>query len=357
MNDVYKRLAKKFDENPKGFPATKSGIELKILKKIFKPEEAEMALKIRSTPETVEAIAERLDKPIFEMKTILIDMAKKGQIVCFKMSGQQMYMFYPFFIGMCGFQFDFMDKELAELFEEYTPMLMKGVGRHEPAITRVIPVNARISGDHQVHRYEDVRQMIMDAKSFRLQECFCRKQRAVAGHPCNHTKEVCLNFSSEENAWDTFKIRGRIISKDEALKVLSDAEEEGLVHTSYNVQGDQKYVCNCCICSCPVLRGMKEFKAPYLLAKSNFVATIDQEGCDACGVCKDERCPMDAIIEEDGVYAVQDQRCIGCGVCTVTCPSESITLVNRPKSEITIPSANLQEWDAKRAETRGIELK
>ena len=100
---------------------------------------------------------------------------------------------------------------------------------------------------------------------------------------------------------------------------------------------------------------MKEFKAPYLLAKSNFVATIDQEGCDACGVCKDERCPMDAIIEEDGVYAVQDQRCIGCGVCTVTCPTESITLANRPESEIDIPLANLSEWDAKRAEIRGKE--
>jgi MinD superfamily P-loop ATPase len=94
-----------------------------------------------------------------------------------------------------------------------------------------------------------------------------------------------------------------------------------------------------------------------MLAKSNFVATIDQESCEACGVCKDERCPMDAIVEVDDVYSVEDQRCIGCGVCTVTCPTESVTLVNRPESEIEMPPENLFEWGAKRAEKRGIALK
>ena len=35
MTDVYEQLAKKLDKIPNGFPATESGVELKILRKIF----------------------------------------------------------------------------------------------------------------------------------------------------------------------------------------------------------------------------------------------------------------------------------------------------------------------------------
>lgn len=100
MTDVYKRLAQKLDDLPQGYPATESGIELKILQKIFAPDEAEMALTIKPIPETVEAIAERLGKPVPEMQAILDDMVEKGQIGSFKLFGQQMYMFFPFVIGV-----------------------------------------------------------------------------------------------------------------------------------------------------------------------------------------------------------------------------------------------------------------
>ena len=86
MSDVYQNLANKLNEMPNGFPATKSGVELKILQKIFEPNEAAMALKIRSAPETAASNAERLGEPLSEMKAKLDDMASKGQIACFKMS-------------------------------------------------------------------------------------------------------------------------------------------------------------------------------------------------------------------------------------------------------------------------------
>lgn len=35
VEDVYRRLAYKLDEIPNGFPETESGIELKLLTKIF----------------------------------------------------------------------------------------------------------------------------------------------------------------------------------------------------------------------------------------------------------------------------------------------------------------------------------
>jgi Pyruvate/2-oxoacid:ferredoxin oxidoreductase delta subunit len=358
MTEVYQNLAHKLNEMPNGFPATKSGVELKILQKIFEPKEAEMALKIKPAPETAEYIAKRLGEPLAEIKEFLDDMASKGQIACFNMSGQKMYMFVPFLIGIYELQLNRFDKELAELFEEYEPMLTKTVGGYEPAYTRVVPINSKINADLQINRYEDIRQLIDTAKSFRLSECICRKEKALGGQPCEHSLEVCLSFSKEENAYDSLPLqRGKIISKDKALEVLTDAEKEGLVHCTYNVQDGQTFVCNCCSCSCALMRGLKEFKAPHMLAKSNFVAIVDEESCESCGICKEERCPMDAIIEENGVYSVQAERCIGCGVCAVTCPTESITLTRRGAPEQDIPSTNLLEWQSKRVATRGIKIK
>jgi NAD-dependent dihydropyrimidine dehydrogenase PreA subunit len=220
-----------------------------------------------------------------------------------------------------------------------------------------VPVNKSVDTELQVHRYEDMRSMMADAKSFRLMECVCRKERALAGHPCAHEVERCLSFSSEEGAWDNFMLTGKIISKEEAFKVLADAEQEGLVHCTWNVQQGHVFLCNCCPCSCGILRAVKEFKAPYMLAKSNFVAQIRQDYCTACGVCRDERCPMEAIAEEDGTYRVMPERCIGCGVCTVTCPSEAITLINRPQEDREEPLTNIMEWSAKRTASRGMGAK
>jgi Pyruvate/2-oxoacid:ferredoxin oxidoreductase delta subunit len=315
-----------------------------------------MTLKIKPFPETVEAMADRLGKPVPEMQAILDNLVEKGQIGSLKMAGQRMYMMVPFVVGIFELQLHRMDEELAKLFENYEPEFVTAVGRVEPAVARVVPVNRQIDAQLQVHRYEDVRQMIEEAKSFQLNECICRKGKALLGHPCEHTLEACLSFTTEEEEFDKYA-KGKIISKEEALKVIADAEEEGLVHCTYNVEDGQIFMCNCCPCCCGLMRSVKEFKVPSLLAKSNFVALIDQQSCVACGVCADERCPMDAIVEEDDAYRVLVERCIGCGVCTSTCPTESIKLVRKPESERDMPSANLIDWNFRRAASRGIEIK
>jgi electron transport complex protein RnfB len=261
----------------------------------------------------------------------------------------------PFVIGIFEFQLNRIDKEFADMVEEYAPTLMSSVGGFAPSLTRVVPVNAAIDGQHQIHRYEDVRVMLEKAKSFQLQDCICRKEAALQGHPCKHSVEVCLGLSGEEDGFEKYRL-GRIISREEAMQVVAKAEEEGLVHTTYNVKSDHIYICNCCSCCCGVLRGVKYFNAPYLMAKSNFVARIDRDECAACGVCADERCPMKAITEENGSYNVLPERCIGCGVCTRTCPTGAINLTLKPETGRDEPPANLMEWACERATSRGIKI-
>jgi Na+-translocating ferredoxin:NAD+ oxidoreductase subunit B len=354
-DDVYKKLAEKLDSLPNGFPATESGVELKILKKIFSPEDAEMALKIRPIPETPSAIAERLGKPVAEMEDILDKMVRKGQIGSTKMQGQQVYIFFPFVFGIYEFQQPRIDRELAELVEEYAPALAGTLGGYAPAVMRVVPVNIQIDAQHQVYPYEDLRRVMEKAKSFQLTDCICKKERALMGEPCKHSVEVCLAFANQEDAFDKHPT-GRAISREEALEVIRKADEEGLVHATFNVQSGQMFVCNCCSCCCGALRGMLEYGAPHLMAKSNYVAIIDQDSCSSCGICADDRCQVKAVAEKDGSYVVQPDRCIGCGVCIPSCPTESIKLIRKPETEHDQPPAHLMDWYFKRAENRGIKI-
>ena len=52
--EVYGKLAKVLDTLPNGFPRTESGVEIKLLKKIFQPEQAELFCDLRLAFETAE---------------------------------------------------------------------------------------------------------------------------------------------------------------------------------------------------------------------------------------------------------------------------------------------------------------
>ena len=354
--DIFEVLAKKLDELPNGFPATESGVELRILRKIFSPGDAEMTLVMRPDPETAEDIAERLGKPVTEMRTILDDMARKGQIGSLKMAGRQVYKLVPFVVGIYEYQRgDRLTRELAELFEEYLPLLGKKVGGHRPHLTRVIPVNTGIRADLNVLQYENVRQIIEKAKSFKVQDCICRREQALLGNRCEYTLRNCLQYSMEEGAYDYLNLDGDIIGKEKALKIIDQTEEEGLVHSTYNVEeAVGGFICNCCPCCCGLLRSIKEFNAPYMMARSRYVAIIDPDSCISCGTCSDERCPMDAILEDDGDYRVSTRRCIGCGVCVTTCPSEAIEMNLRGEPDLDVISKNMVEWGQRRLAVRGL---
>jgi electron transport complex protein RnfB len=354
MNDVYRRLAARLDTLPHGFPATESGVELRILAKIFAPEDAAMALDLLPVPETAEAVARRLRRPVEAVRPGLDGMAARGQIASFRFRGAQVYQLVPFVIGIYEFQLHRMDAELAAMFEEYAPTLMHTVGGDKPALARVVPVNAHIDARAEVLRYENVRTMLERACSYRLMECICRKEQASLGKPCSHTLETCLAFSPEENAYDETLPTGygRTVSREEALAVLDMAEREGLVHCTYNVRQAQMFVCNCCPCCCGFLRGLRDFGAPHLLVHSNYLAQVDPENCTACGDCNADRCPMGAIGDQGGSYAVDAERCIGCGACTLVCPGDAIALIPRPREDRTTPPKDIVSWAFRRAVSR-----
>jgi NAD-dependent dihydropyrimidine dehydrogenase PreA subunit len=65
-----------------------------------------------------------------------------------------------------------------------------------------------------------------------------------------------------------------------------------------------------------------------MLSHSNYVASVDEGTCIACGVCED-RCPVGAITVQEDLAGVDASRCLGCGACTPTCDVEAVRLVLR----------------------------
>ncbi len=59
QTDVYRRLQRHLDKMPVGFPATDSGVELRILRRLFTPEEAEVGLLLSAVPEPLDRIHSR----------------------------------------------------------------------------------------------------------------------------------------------------------------------------------------------------------------------------------------------------------------------------------------------------------
>jgi Pyruvate/2-oxoacid:ferredoxin oxidoreductase delta subunit len=354
--DVYERLAETFDALPNGFTRTESGIELKILKKIYTEDEAEVTCQLKLMPESSAQVAERLGRDPEEMAELLEQMREHGCIGSFGPPEDRKYHLQPFVIGVFEFQLPHVDKELAELMEEYAHQgFFKGIGNNKPAFLQTIPVEHSIHAQLEIHPYESVRELIDKAKAFYTVDCICRKEQGLLGNPCEKPIFNCITMSMDEHAFDD-SFRGRPVDREEAERIMQEAADSGLVHSTMNATDDIYHFCNCCPCCCGLLRGVLEFDAPHMVAKSNFWASIDPDTCEACGVCADDRCPMGAISEADDYYEVNQDRCLGCGVCVITCPTESIEMVRKPEDQCIQPPKNMVDWMTQRSIDTGKPL-
>ena len=235
MPDVFERLARRLDELPQGFPPTDSGVELRILRKIYSPEDAGVALEVKPIPRPRPCSLTGSGAP-WRRRELSLKMARKGQIGSQTLSGEQVYMLAPFVPGIYEFQVYRLDSELCEMFEEYLPTLLTTVAGYGPGVARTVPVNTWIEPETQVYPYEDVRRMIEGARLFKVIDHLQEGTRPRWPSMRSHTGEL-PQLPSEENAFDYFSLGGRVISKEETLKILEATEEEGLVHNAlYNTK-------------------------------------------------------------------------------------------------------------------------
>jgi Na+-translocating ferredoxin:NAD+ oxidoreductase subunit B len=279
--DAYEKLAEKLDDLAEGFPRTETGVELKILAKLFTVKEAEIACGLSECYQTLEETAAVLNMSPDEVTVHLGRMAHK-RIINRKMQGENLlYRLEPFMVGFYEHQSETIDYELAHLMEHYiqeggTEVLM----RYNPALHRVLPGSHSLQhgGKETILPYEDVIELIESGTSFAVYDCICRKQQDLIGkRTCDFPIEVCMAVIDTEIP-DT---RGSI-SKREARTLIDHCEEIGLVHTVRNVINGVDYICNCCGCCCTMLRGITNFGIENSVAKSSYHAVVSSDNCSSC---------------------------------------------------------------------------
>ncbi len=347
---VYYRLRDILDSMPHAFPPTQDGLEIRILKKIFTPEEAGVATLMKMKFESAEEMALRTGLDAGYLHSILKVMGDKGQIFGVTIDGTSRYKLPPFVFGIYEWQLNRLDSELAGMVEEYfRGEFGKEFYGHSPPLLRVVPVEESIPSESEVMLHESVEGLVRHSKSWAVGHCVCKKEKRLLGGGCDYPIEVCLAIAPVEGVFDDF-FWGRPISMEESLDILKRSEEAGLVHMTSNTREGHIFICNCCGCCCGILRGINEFGHMGCVARSGYIAMVDPSLCTACGKCL-ERCQVRAV--DMGPTARVNGRCIGCGLCAGTCPPAAIRMVKRDTEEIERVPRNEKEWMRRRAASRG----
>jgi len=351
LNPHYDLLADELNKIPNGFPRTESGVELKLLARLFNQEDAALASTLSMEPRSLKAIAEQNSLSEPEAKQRLIGMVKRGLIDIKREEGLGFtFHLIPFVVGFYERQNAKIDKEFAELFEQYYHESFHRTMLSEPSVHRIIPLEKAIPVDIDVMPYEKASTYLDQAQSWGVLDCICRVQKNLIGQGCDHSVRNCLVFSPKPGAFARSE-EIETLTREQAIKVLADADREGLVHSVNNAQTEVYYVCNCCTCSCGVLRGMVEYGSENSIARSDFYARVEEDLCTGCESCI-ERCQFNAMKMADGICQVDRIACYGCGLCISSCETDALSLIQKSPEERKSPPADDAAWREKRAELR-----
>jgi len=335
---AYADLRRHLDRQPIGFPATGSGAELRILKHIFTPREAEIATCLSYRPEPLETLyarARRLVESPQALEAILGGLERKGGVETRTQGGRTLYCNAPLVVGMFEFQVDRLTAGFIRDFDAYTSQRNFGIEFLSTKLPqmRTIPISRSIQPQHHVSTYDEVAVLLRQAEDpFAIFECICRKKKALSGEPCRVTrrKDTCFATGSLAEAALRNGI-GRQISRDESLSILEKNQREGLVLQPSNSE-KAEFICSCCGCCCGMLGMQKGLPKPVDFWASNFYAVVAADACNGCGACE-RRCQVGAarVSAPDGKARIDLNRCIGCGVCVPACPGKALALHKKPQ--------------------------
>lgn len=321
--NIYEKMAEKIMMRG-------SKIIPELFQMIANQEEAEMLMAMPGTPEQ---LAQKLGKPANEVEKMCVNLYQKGlSFKSFKGGAtgykmcRDMIQFHDATILWNGATQAYYDK-WQQFMEDEWPRFARLIDKIMPKpFTRVIPVQQAVeAGKQQILDSESANKIINQAEVIAVTKCTCR----LIAHKCDHPLEVCLQVNNAAK-YTIDRGSGKEVSKEEAMKILREAEESGLIHITINKAYVGHFICNCCGCCCQTLpllinEGLK------LTDPSRYRATIDLELCADCQTCVD-RCFFKALKEidkSDGEkgMSVISEKCMGCGVCQITCPEGAISLI------------------------------
>jgi ferredoxin len=338
---TYRKLAEHLDRLPGGFAPSETGAELRLLERLFTPQEAELATYLTLDREDAQAIARRAGLPLGEAQQRLDEMADKGLIFAiYPEQGPTRYQAAPWVIGIYEFQVNNLTDELRQAIDAYWSTQEPRPPVQTIPQMRTIPVGQSLEPRLEALPYEQAEELVKAHDRYAVAPCICRRQAKLHGGGCDAPEESCLVFGEFADYYVQGG-RGRAIDRAEVMDILARADAANLVLQPTNSQRIGA-ICTCCGCCCGVLGGLKRHPKPAEAVGSAYIARLDAETCVGCWTCL-ERCQMEALSEADDRVALNVDRCIGCGLCVSTCPSGALTLERKPESERTRVPATFQD--------------
>ncbi len=341
MNEqLYHDLRKAIDRMPVGFPATPDGREIEILKKVFTPEEASVAVHLSILPEKARAIHRRMKKAGIsitpeKLQSLLDSMHRKGTLMAGAMNPKPgRYSLAQFVIGIYEFQVDQQTREFAADMEDYAEHILPNeIFRHRPYQMRTIPVRESLSSDSRVAPYSDAVAIVSAAEEpVVIIDCVCRQSKDLLADPCrmSSVRNTCVMFGSAARYHLELETpSARRITKEELKENLVLFAKEGFVFQPGNTR-NPGFICICCGCCCHMLRSYKRLPRPADYYTTSYLARIDDSLCTGCSLCL-RRCQMDAIVIENKKARVLEERCIGCGNCVIACKPGAAVMKKKKK--------------------------
>ncbi|MDH4161779.1 MAG: 4Fe-4S binding protein [Nitrospirota bacterium] len=341
---IYRILQQHLDDQAVGFPSIKTGADIRLLKRLFTPDEAKLALHLTYQPAHRDLIIDRAAAGFSAAQTdsLLESMFQRGALGWKERAGASYWYLLPLLIGMYEAQDG--NPSLEFLYDADAYMKTLSFGKSflsvKPSQMRTIPINKSISVEHHVATYDSIRALVKESSGpYAVLPCICRKSSAMRNRPCAKTSrdETCLAFG-DMAAMVLRRGHGRELDREVVMAILEKNEEDGLVLQPANAQ-QPEFVCSCCGCCCGMLAYQKFLRRPVDFWASTYSAEVTAATCVHCGTCA-ERCQVGAISLSGpgGEAMVNRSRCIGCGLCVPTCPSQSIKLLQNPSA--TVPPRN-----------------
>ncbi len=359
QDQAYVRLQQHLDRQAVGFPATKSGAEIRVLKHIFTPREAEIATCLSYKLEPLETVFERagnLAGSPDELAAVLDGIEKKGGIETRIKDGKKHYCNPPLIVGMYELQSGRLTPEFISDIDEYTRDKKFGIEFLATALPqmRTIPIGKSIRLQNHVSTFDQVTALLQQAEGpFAIFECICRKKKGMEGEPCKVTdrKETCLGIGHMAASALMSGSAGEI-TREEAIAIIEQNQKEGLVLQPSNTE-HADFICSCCGCCCGMLAMHKMLPRPLDFWAANFHAVVDVNLCDGCGACA-KRCQVGAVsvAAKKQPAAVALNRCLGCGLCVTACPKKAMSLLKKP-AEIVPPKTREDLYDIIMANKKG----